>query len=173
MGGGMASLVSTGTADREGDKPVIGSPVYSDWYQVAQRQVDAFGVVTQDDQWIHGKNATTECSPFGEPIAHGLLLLSLILKLARDCGGLPDATWVLYGFDKVRFRAPVRCGTRVRCRTTIQGVQEISKQLFLKARFVMEIKGQKIPALVTDCLLVRLNLGPRTRSAEVWQSLTE
>ena len=135
-------------------------PHYSDWFEVSQSQIDAFAAATGDRQWIHSGAAKSAGSPFSGSIAHGLLLVSLSVSLARKCGALADATWVLYGFDKLRFRAPVESGARVRCRTTIQRVRVLSGRVLTDVQFEMEIEGHKIPALVTACSLLRLDAVP-------------
>ena len=129
---------------------------HSPWSSVTQDQIDAFAAATGDDQWIHRTSAEQDGSPFHGPIAHGLLLVSFAITLARESGALEDATWVLYGFDKLRFRAPVRSGVSFRCLTTIKGSQQLAGKTLLQVRFVMEIEDQKIPALVADCLLLHL-----------------
>jgi acyl dehydratase len=76
--------------------PLIVAKAYSsDWSCVTQDQIDAFAAATRDNQWIHRADAEHAASPFGGPIAHGLLLVSLAITLARECGALEDATWVL------------------------------------------------------------------------------
>jgi acyl dehydratase len=136
--------------------PLIVAKAYSsDWSCVTQDQIDAFAAATRDNQWIHRADAEHAASPFGGPIAHGLLLVSLAITLARECGALEDASWVLYGFDKLRFRAPVRSGAVIRCVTMIRGTKELGDGTLLDARFVMEIKDQQVPAFVADCLLLR------------------
>lgn len=129
---------------------------YSEWFSVTQDQIDAFAAATGDTQWIHRADAERVASPFGRPIAHGLLLISLAITRARESGALADATWVLYGFDNLRFRAPVHRGDRIRSLTRIKEVKEISGRILLSVRFVMEIEDHKIPALVTDCLLLKV-----------------
>jgi acyl dehydratase len=141
---------------REDGRLVVGAHYRSLWFQVTQDQIDSFSSATGDEQWIHGRDASLGGSPFGAPIAHGLLLVSLCIKLARDTGALSKATWVLYAFDKLRFRAPVRTGSRIRCLTTIQGLRELSERAVLDVRFVVEIENQRIPALVTECSLLHL-----------------
>ena len=138
--------------------PLIGDQnYYSSWISVTQEQVDAFAAVTGDNQWIHQIDAECAGSPFGGPIVHGLFLVSRAITLARESGALKDETWVLYGFDKLRFRAPVRIGTRIRCVTTIQGTNELAGRTLVCARFVMEIEGHKIPAFVAECRLLNLS----------------
>jgi acyl dehydratase len=129
----------------------------SRWVSVTQSQIDAFAAVTGDQQWIHQGNAQEAGSPFNGPIAHGLLLLGLAINLARECGALEDVTWVLYGFEKVRFRAPVHCGARIRCLTTVNNIRQLAAGTLVNVRFVMEIENAKIPALVADCLLLNLS----------------
>src|SRR4051812_13605481 len=85
----------------------------SRWSFVTQDQINAFSSATGDTQWIHRADAEPTGSPFGGPIAHGLLLLSLAITLARESGALADATWILYRFDNVRFRSPVHSGDRI------------------------------------------------------------
>src|SRR5271166_5827366 len=122
----MTTPLFADCARHEAVKPFVGKTHCSNWFPVSQCQIDAFAQATGDEQWIHRSDAGPEGSPFRGPIAHGLLLVSLGISLARDCGALPDATLVLYGFDKLRFRAPVRSGTRVRCLTTIRDVRKMS-----------------------------------------------
>jgi len=145
--------------------PLVGDQnYYSSWISVTQEQIDAFAAVTGDNQWIHQLDAECAGSPFGGPIVHGLLLVSRAITLARESGALKDETWVLYGFDKLRFRAPVRIGTRIRCVTTIQGTNEFAGRTLVCARFVMEIEGNKIPAFVAECRLLNLSKTPDSRA---------
>jgi acyl dehydratase len=153
----VATLVVSRVGDRESLQQAVGKEYYSGWFQVTQGQIDAFAAATGDLQYIHREDARPTGSPFREPIAHGLLMVSLCISLSRDCGALPDATWVLCGFDNLRFRAAVRSGSRVRCLTTIQDVRELSGRVLAIVQFVMEIEGKKIPALVTGCSLLAIN----------------
>src|SRR6516225_10919193 len=91
----------------------------SDWATVDQERIDAFAACTGDRQWIHVdvERASRE-SPFGGPIAHGYLTLSLVAAMVMELGVIPPdaATGLNYGLDKVRFIAPVKAGSRVRAR---------------------------------------------------------
>jgi acyl dehydratase len=138
------------------NSPVSKNTYCSDWASVTQGQIDSFAAVTGDNQWIHRDNAKSAGSPFNAPIAHGLLMLSFGIRLARESGALTDTTWILYGFDNLRFRAPVRCGARIRCLTTIQGVRKLADKTLLHTRIAMEVEDQQIPAFVADCLLLNL-----------------
>src|SRR5262245_40634412 len=91
----------------------------SDWVAVDQDRIDAFAACTGDRQWIHVdvERAKRE-SPFGAPIAHGYLTLSLVAAMVMQLGVIPPdaATGLNYGLDKVRFVAPVKAGAGVRAR---------------------------------------------------------
>jgi acyl dehydratase len=156
----MTAGSSASHVQREAIQLSAGKTCCSKWFQVTQSQVDAFAQATGDYQWIHSSDAGPAGSPFKGPIARGLLLLSLGINLARECGALPDATLVLCGFDNVRFRGPVRSGARVRCQTTIQDVRKVSGRLLLNTRVLMEIQDQRVPALVADCSLLSLSQVP-------------
>jgi acyl dehydratase len=138
---------------------LVGSELgVSDWYQIQQPQVDAFADITDDHQWIHTDSAETRAGPFEGAIAHGLLLLSLTTKFARETGVFPrDAgACLLYGYEKVRFKAPVKVGKRVRCRSTLVRVEELPGRVVLTVRFKVEVEDQKMSAFSADCLLVCL-----------------
>src|ERR1043165_6272807 len=94
----------------------------SGWVLVDQARIDQFGACTGDRQWIHVdvERARRE-SPFGGPIAHGYLTLSLVAAMVMELGVIPPdaATGLNYGLDKVRFIAPVKAGARVRTRATL------------------------------------------------------
>jgi len=136
--------------------PIHCGTYCSDWCCVTHVQIDAFAAATGDHQWIHRYDAQDTGSPFRGPIAHGLLLMSFAISLARDSSALRDSTWILYGFDKVRFRAPVPSDTRIRCWTTLRGEKQLGVKTLVDVRFVMEIENQKIPAFVADCSLLKL-----------------
>src|SRR5215470_17641304 len=90
----------------------------SEWLAVDQDRIDRFAACTGDRQWIHVdvERARRE-SPFGGPIAHGYLSLSLVAAMVMELGVIPPdaATGLNYGLDRVRFIAPVKAGARVRC----------------------------------------------------------
>jgi acyl dehydratase len=132
----------------------VGETYISNWLPVTQCQIDAFAEATGDRQWIHQDNAKAADGPFKGPIAHGLLLLSLAVNIACDSGALPSSAMVLYGFDNLRFRAPVLSGARIRCHTTIREVRDLPGRVLVGVRFVIEIEDQRVPALVADCLLL-------------------
>src|SRR5437870_4281006 len=142
------------TADRAAPAWISAASSISEWVEVDQQTIDAFAAATGDHQWIH---TSIEGNPFGGPIAHGLRLVSLALTLARDSGALPDATWVIYAFDKLRFRSPVRCGARIRCIVADGSSREFAGRTLFDARLVIEIERETVPALTTNCTLLRLD----------------
>jgi len=101
---------------------LIGQEVaVSDWTEITQQQVNLFAEATGDHQWIHVdvERARRE-SPFGAPVAHGFLTLSLLPMLMANAISMSDVKMgVNYGLNKVRFTAPVPVGSRVRARVTL------------------------------------------------------
>src|ERR1700758_2787906 len=132
----------------------------SDWVSVDQARIDAFAACTGDHQWIHVdvERAQRE-SPFGGPIAHGYLSLSLVAAMVMELGIIPpDAASALnYGLDKVRFVAPVKAGARVRLRASLASADAQSGgRMLLKLRGTLEIENETKPALVAEvlCMLI-------------------
>lgn len=131
----------------------------SDWITVDQDRIDRFAACTGDRQWIHVdvERAKRE-SPFGGPVAHGYLTLSLVAAMVMELGVIPPdaASGLNYGLDKVRFIAPVKAGARVRCRASLVSAepQDVGRML-LKLQCTLEIEDEAKPALVSEmlCLL--------------------
>lgn len=98
----------------------------SDWITVTQDRIDVFAECTEDRQWIHVDRVRAANGPFGGPIAHGYLTLSLLSRFLEDLVQVEDvATAVNYGLDRVRFPAPVPAGARVRARGRIASIDEV------------------------------------------------
>ncbi len=129
----------------------------SEWIEVSQQRIDAFADATGDDQWIHTdpERARRE-SPFGGTIAHGHLTLSLAPRLLRDILEVKGARFLVNpGIERVRLRAPVRAGDRVRMRAKVTKVREIrGAAIRANLHLVFEIEGEKRPAAFGDVLLV-------------------
>jgi acyl dehydratase len=132
----------------------------TDWVTVDQERIDQFAACTGDHQWIHvdAERAKRE-SPFGGPIAHGYLILSLVAAMVMELGIVPPdaATALNYGLDKVRFIAPVKAGTRVRMRATLASAEpQNGGRMLLKLQSTLEIEGETKPALVAEilCMLI-------------------
>ena len=132
----------------------IGSEVgVSDWILVDQARIDAFAEITEDPQFIHIDPEAAAKTPFGGTIAHGFLTLSLLSRMAADAMLRPDniKMGVNYGFEKVRFLAPVRSGKRVRGRFRLQRFEEKRPgQYQFVHEVTVEIEGEDKPALVAE-----------------------
>ena len=125
----------------------------SDWILIDQARIDAFAEVTEDLQFIHVDPEAAARTPFGGTVAHGFLTLSLLSRMAADAMLRPEAVkmGVNYGFDRVRFMAPVRSGKRVRGRFTLTAFEEKRPGQFQFVHTVtVEIEGEDKPALVAD-----------------------
>jgi acyl dehydratase len=132
----------------------VGSEVgVSDWILVDQARIDAFADVTEDPQFIHIDPEAAAKTPFGGTIAHGFLTLSLLSRMAADAMLRPEGVkmGVNYGFDRVRFMAPVRSGKRVRGRFALARFEEKKPgQWQFVHNVTVEIEGEEKPALVAD-----------------------
>jgi acyl dehydratase len=128
-----------------------------DWFLIDQDRIDSFAEVTEDRQYIHVD--PEECarrSPWGVPIAHGFLTLSLLPVLLSSVprGPLSEQAMrmgINYGFEKVRFISPVKVGSRVRALSTIRTVDLKAPDTVQITRTVsIEIEGETRPALVAE-----------------------
>ena len=132
----------------------IGSEVgVSAWILVDQQAIDAFAEVTQDHQFIHVDPEAAARTPFGGTVAHGFLTLSLLSRMAADAMLRPENVrmGVNYGFEKVRFIAPVRSGKRVRGRFRLDRFEEKNPgQWQFVHNVTVEIEGEDKPALIAD-----------------------
>ena len=138
----------------EGLKALVGQEIGpSDWRTVTQDDIDQFAVLSGDDQWIHVdvERAKKE-SPFGTTVAHGNLTLSLIDGLRKDLiASSGFALGVNYGWNKVRFPAPVPAGSRVRGRAEVVSVDEVGGNWWqVVTRFTLEVEGSEKPCCVAD-----------------------
>ncbi|AZO67899.1 MAG: MaoC family dehydratase [Mesorhizobium sp.] len=140
----------------------------SDWTTVDQSRIDQFAECTGDRQWIHvDPERAKRQSPFRTTIAHGYLTLSIIGALALDMGIVPENTQAAfnYGFDKVRFLAPVRAGARIRLRITLLSVEDKGPgQYLMKAANIVEIEGEQKPALTAETLVMLYERRKRGRA---------
>ncbi len=126
-----------------------------EWIEVTQDRINAFADCTEDHQFIHVDLEKAAQTPFGGTIAHGFLTLSLLSKLIEGNGVVPENTvmGLNYGFDKVRFLAPVRAGKRVRAHVEVLNVERKDDNRFLiKNGISIEIEGEEKPALVAEWL---------------------
>ncbi|CEA09626.1 putative enoyl-CoA hydratase 1 [Arthrobacter saudimassiliensis] len=127
---------------------------YSQYREITQDQINTFADATDDHQWIHTDPEKAKDGPFGAPIAHGFLTLSLLIPMWTELLDVTGVkTKVNYGLDKVRFTNPVKVGARVRMTVTITDVQEVKGNgVHLVADAVIEIEGEERPAVVATFL---------------------
>jgi acyl dehydratase len=132
----------------------VGSEVgVSDWITIDQARIDAFADVTEDPQFIHVDPEAAARTPFGGTIAHGFPTLSLLSRMAADAMPRPEGVkmGVNYGFERVRFMAPVRSGKRVRGRFRLVRFEEKRPgQWQFVHEVTVEIEGEDKPALVAE-----------------------
>ncbi|MCF4007482.1 MaoC family dehydratase [Corynebacterium uropygiale] len=123
---------------------------HSSWIEITQERVNTFADATDDHQWIHVDPERAKESPFGGPIAHGFLTLSLVIPLWTELLEITGvSTKVNYGLDRVRFTSPVPVGSRVRLGARVTEVSEAKGGgLHIVADGVIEIEGQERPAVV-------------------------
>jgi len=129
----------------------------SDWIELSQQRINEFADCTEDHQFIHVDEAKAKNTPFGGTIAHGFLTLSLLAGLIEKIGITPENTvmGMNYGFDKVRFLAPVKSGKRVRMVGEVLNVNQKDENRFLTTFGVsIEIEGEDTPALAAEFLLM-------------------
>lgn len=127
----------------------------SDWLKIEQSRIDAFADATNDHQFIHIDPDAAAEGPFGMTIAHGFLSLSLLTDLAANNGIQLENTAMLinYGFNVVRFLAPVKVDDEIRARIVLNAFEEKRpKQFLVTSGITIEIKGEDKPALVAEWL---------------------
>jgi acyl dehydratase len=127
----------------------------SPWLEITQERVNQFAEATNDFQFIHVDPEKAAQTPFGGPIAHGFLSLSLLSYLNAQSAIVPENTvmGINYGSDKIRYLMPVRVGKRVRSRQKVLEVTEKNPgQWLFKNSVTVEIEGEETPALVAEIL---------------------
>ncbi|WP_353807859.1 MaoC family dehydratase [Agromyces sp. SYSU T00194] len=131
--------------------PVALGP--GEWFTIDQARIDEFARATEDHQWIHVDVERAKAGPFGAPIAHGFLTLSLLSALASpllDVRGV--AMGVNYGFDRVRFLAPVTVGSRVRVVGQVTDATPGRSGVRVTQDLTVEIEESETPALAAQWL---------------------
>ncbi|HEX5856618.1 MAG TPA: MaoC family dehydratase [Microbacterium sp.] len=122
---------------------------YTDWLEITQERVNTFADATGDHQWIHTDPERAKDGPFGGPIAHGFLTLSLAVTFWTELFDVEGvSTKVNYGLDKVRFISPVKVGSRVRMTAVIAEVTEVAGGYQFGVDQTIEIEGGTKPAVV-------------------------
>lgn len=151
----MTAVAATAATFRDaaGLRAQIGAgPLVSEWLTVDQTQVDRFADATGDHQWIHidPERARRE-SPFGGPVAHGFLTLSLIPALLGKTVALKQRMGVNYGLNRVRFTSPVPVGSQLRAQITVESVTDIDNTgVQIVWGVTLERQGSERPVCVAE-----------------------
>lgn len=129
----------------------------SDWLTITQDQINQFAQATGDHQWIHVDVARAQAGPFGAPIAHGFLTLSLLPRFFESSMEITGSRLgVNYGLNKVRFMAPVPVGSRLRARMTLLSSEDIDNQgVQLVWAVTVEREGSPKPVCVAESVVRR------------------
>lgn len=125
----------------------------SEWLEITQERIDQFAAATGDRQWIHTDPVRAAGSPFGSTIAHGFLTLSLLSIFAGETVSLEGKHRLNYGLNRLRFTSPVKVGSRVRGRFTLQSLTRIEGGYQITYTATVEIEGSTKPALVAEWLV--------------------
>ncbi|WP_062644192.1 MaoC family dehydratase [Streptomyces maremycinicus] len=135
-------------------KKLAGSDLgTSEWIEVTQERVDTFADATGDHQWIHVDPERAAAGPFGAPIAHGYLTLSLFIPLFTELLDVQGVTTkVNYGLNKVRFPSPVKVGSRIRLVGRLTEVEDVPGGVQITVDGTIEIEGGAKPAAVLQSL---------------------
>ena len=139
-------------SDRIGQEIVV-----SEWMEITQDRIDRFADATEDHQWIHvDVERARRDSPFHATIAHGFLTVSMLSRLLNSSIEFGTAKMgVNYGFNRLRFTAPVPAGSRVRGRFTLQALDEIDGGVQTIWSVVVEREGSEKPCMVAEWLTRR------------------
>lgn len=134
-----------------------------EWIQVTQEMINQFADVTMDHQFIHVDPEAAKNTPFGGTIAHGFLTLSLLVPLSSSIEQDPETVkgvvmGVNYGFDKIRFIAPVPSGSRIRARAVLKAAELKGNSVNATRTYTIEIEGSDKPAVIADWI-TRLTYG--------------
>lgn len=127
---------------------------YSDWVEITQESVNQFADATGDHQWLHVDPERAKEGPFGGPIAHGYLTLSLVPLLLPQVLELSGFSMgVNYGCDRVRFPAPVPVGSKVRAGVVLDSVTDVPGGVQLAVTMTFEVDGGSKPACIATILV--------------------
>ncbi len=128
----------------------------SEWFTVTQDLIDQFAALSGDHQWIHvDRERAKRESPFGMTIAHGFLTVALLTRLLKEAADVttPCKLRVNYGFNRLRFPAPVPSGARIRAHATPNAVKDFEGGVEVVWGITVEIENQPKPALAAEWLL--------------------
>jgi acyl dehydratase len=138
----------------EGLKEKVGAHLgYSEWHEVTQEQVNLFADATGDHQWIHVDVERAKAGPFGGPIAHGYLTLSMaptFMNQILEVTGV--AMGVNYGLNKLRFPSPVPVGAKLRAGAVLSSVEDVAGGVQVILDLTFETESGTKPACVAEVL---------------------
>lgn len=127
----------------------------SDWMEITQERINAFAEATEDRQWIHVNPLKAKFGPFRKTIAHGFLILSLLVHLTSRIELFQQGVKMLanVGMNRVRFINPVMAGSKIRNRTVLKdAVEKGDRKILLTVKNTIEIEGAEKPAMVAEVL---------------------
>ncbi|CAL9579178.1 putative enoyl-CoA hydratase 1 [Actinosynnema sp. ALI-1.44] len=128
---------------------------FGPWHEVTQQEINLFADATGDHQWIHVDLEKAARGPFGAPVAHGYLTLSLIPLLVRDIYTVRGLSMgVNYGLNKVRFPTPVKVGSRIRAGAELTEITDMAQGKQAVVKVVVEIDGEPKPACVAETVVL-------------------
>jgi acyl dehydratase len=128
---------------------------YGEWHEITQAEINLFADATGDHQWIHVDLEKAAAGPFGAPVAHGYLTLSLIPLLVRDVYAVQGLSMgVNYGLNKVRFPSPVVVGSRVRAGAELVEIADVPQGKQAVVRVTIEIENNPKPACVAETVVL-------------------
>ncbi len=147
--------MTTSAVGLEGLRALAGSDLgASEWLEMTQERINTFADATGDRQWIHVDPERAKQGPFGGPIAHGYLTLSLVIPMfveLLDIQGVKMS--VNYGMEKVRFPSPVPVGSMIRLKVVVDSVEDVAGNgVQMAMDFTVEIEGSVKPACVAQVL---------------------
>ena len=126
----------------------------SEWVEISQDVIDAFADVTDDDQFIHVDPERAKETPFGGTIGHGLLTLSLGPKFSYETYTVENVAFAVnYGYDKVRFPAPVPVGSKLRARILLASADDVPGGVQCRFTQTFEVEGGAKPVCVAEHLI--------------------
>jgi acyl dehydratase len=135
---------------------LVGTEIrVGDWYEVTQDNINKFADLTGDHNFLHVDPERAKATPFGGTIAHGLYTLSITLILLRGPSTvriqLPSKMGVNYGYNRVRFPAPVPVGSRIRGHSKLLSAREVQPNVIEMVQEIsVEVEGQSKPAMVAE-----------------------
>ncbi|XVS66374.1 MaoC family dehydratase [Actinosynnema sp. CA-299493] len=128
---------------------------HGEWHEITQAEINLFADATGDHQWIHVDLEKAAAGPFGGPVAHGYLTLSLIPLLVRDIYAVRGlAMGVNYGLNKVRFPSPVVVGSRVRAGAELAEITDVAQGKQAVVKVTVEIEGNPKPGCVAETVVL-------------------